>query len=63
MAKYSFIDFGTRDFLRNDNGEVVEIEAAHYEEAEDWLLDKGEDYGWTNSGVRYWNWNEESGEE
>jgi hypothetical protein len=59
MAQYSFIDFGLRDFLRDDNDEVIVIDVPHHEAAEDWLLTNGEDVGWTNSGVRYWNWTEE----
>jgi hypothetical protein len=57
---YSFIDFGTRDFLRSfEQGPVLELEADSYEEAEEWLLNNGEDFGWTNTGVRYWCWEEE----
>ena len=61
MAKYSFIDFGNRDFVRYiDNDEKVEVEANSVEDAENWLLKNGDQLtDWTNSGVRYWNWNEE----
>lgn len=55
---YSFIDYGTQDFLRYGNGGVIKIEGS-YQDAEDWLILEGEDYGWTNRGVRYWNWEEE----
>lgn len=56
---YSFIDYGRQDFLRNPNGSVVKIEADYQEEAEDWLMDNGEKYGWSNDGVKYLNWNED----
>ena len=56
---YSFIDFGTRDFLRDAFGDPVEIQCNSYEEAEEWLLAFGESNGWTNTGVRYWCWEEE----
>lgn len=56
---YSFIDFGLEDFLRDDKGDVIKISGT-YEDAESWLLDNGEENGWTNAGVRYWNWDEES---
>lgn len=59
MAQFSFIDFGTRDFLRNEKGEVLEFACQSYEQAENWLLKNGEKYGWTNQGVRYWNWDDE----
>lgn len=59
MAQYSFIDFGNKDFLRKDNGEVIIIQCSNYHEAENWLLDNGEKYGWTNEGVRYWDWDDE----
>ena len=58
MKRYSFIDDCIRDFLRDDNGEVIIIEVENFDEAETWLLDHGEDYGWTNSGVKYHEWGE-----
>lgn len=60
MAQYSFIDFGNKDFLRYDNGDVIIIDFTSYEEAEDWLLSNGDDYGWTNQGIRYWVWDDEN---
>jgi hypothetical protein len=57
--KYSFIDLGKKDFLRNSFTDLVlEIEVECFEEAEDWLLKNGEYFGWTNSGVKYINWDE-----
>ena len=57
--KYSFIDNEKRDFLRDENGEVIVILCNDWLDAEDWLLSEGEKYGWTNTGVKYFNWNEE----
>lgn len=59
MYLYSFIDFGLQDFLRDENGEVVKLKFFDVTCAEDWLLTHGEEYGWTNQGVRYWCWDEE----
>lgn len=59
MAKYSFIDFGNRDFVRYENGEKIEIEVSSVEEAEDWLLKNGDTLtDWTNSGISFLNWDE-----
>lgn len=59
MEKYSFIDEGTKDFLRDDSGEVIVIEGEDFHDAESWLLNHGEDYGWTNTGVRFHVWGED----
>lgn len=56
---YSFIDFGLRDFLRDNSGGVIKIQVESYTEAEDWLLEYGEDHGWTNEGIRYWCWEDQ----
>lgn len=53
--EYSFIDLGNKDFLRDDDGEVIIIEGT-FHEAEEWLLEHGEKYGWTNSKTRFWSW-------
>lgn len=63
MAQFSFIDAGQKDFLRDDDGNVIIKDFDNYTEAEDWLLDHGEKHGWTNQGVKYWNWDEEMGTE
>lgn len=57
--KFSFIDCELQDFLRDKNGEVIIINASYWEEAEGWLLSNGKQYGWTNTGVKYFNWSEE----
>jgi hypothetical protein len=55
MYKFSFIDFGLKDFLRDDEGKVVVEEFSSYQEADDFIADgKLEWYGWTNSGRRIW---------
>jgi hypothetical protein len=60
MYKFSFIDFGLKDFLRDDEGKVVVEEFSSYQEADDFIADgKLEWYGWTNSGTRKWCWDEE----
>lgn len=59
MKQYSFIDFELKDFLRYPDGSVIIIDFDNQEEAEEWLLDNGDDYGWTNMGVRYWCWDEQ----
>lgn len=59
MGIFSFIDYENKDFLRNDDGSVVMISCATWEGAEQWLLKNGKQYGWTNTGVKYFNWLEE----
>jgi len=58
MGLWSFIDAGNKDFVHDDNGEVVRIKADSFEEAEKWLLDNEEATDWTNQGTRYINWEE-----
>jgi hypothetical protein len=60
--KYSFIDNDNRDFLRDENGEVIVILCDDWQDAEDWLLSEGEEHGWTNTGIKYFNWSEEFGD-
>ena len=57
MALFSFIDNANKDFLRYDDGNVVIVEFDTYTEAEGWLLTEGSYYGWTNTGIKYFNWN------
>lgn len=59
MALYSFIDNENKDFLRDEDGNVIKITSDTFDDAEMWLLSNGEKYEWTNSGVYYFNWNEE----
>lgn len=57
---WSIIDFGLHDFLRNTDGKPLMFET--YRIAEDWLLSRGKDYGWTNTGVRFFKWADETEE-
>lgn len=59
MDLYSFIDFGQKDFLRDENGEVIRLEFPDGQCASEWLIDHGDEYGWTNQGSRCFNWTEE----
>jgi len=62
MYKFSFIDFGLKDFLRDEYDEVLIIKLNSFYEAEEWLLSNGEEYDWTNQGVKYLCWDIEEGE-
>ncbi len=62
MAIFSFIDYGKRDFLRYDDGSIIMITCATWEGAESWLHTRGVKYGWTNEGVKYFNWDDEFGD-
>ena len=64
--QYSFIDFKLKDFVRYDDFDkdnfenVVIIDANSNEEAEDWLLKHADsETDWTNSGTRFWCWDDE----
>ena len=59
MAIFSFIDNENKDFLRYEDGSRVMISTDTWEGAENWLLNNGKKYGWTNTGVKYFNWSEE----
>jgi len=59
MAIFSFIDNVKKDFLRYEDGSIIMISTATFEGAEHWLLTHGEKYGWTNTGVKFFNWSEE----
>lgn len=56
MEEYSFIDNGLKDFLRDENNQVIIKKVGCFEEAEEWLLENGKKYGWTNTGVKYYEW-------
>lgn len=62
MYKFSFIDFGWKNFLTDSQGDVIVINCDSYYEAEEWLLEHGEKHGWTNQGVKYFCWDVEEGE-
>lgn len=54
--------FWIKDFLRDVTGDVLTKDFDSFDEAEEWLLDNGQYYGWTNEGVKYWCWDVETGE-
>ncbi len=61
MYNFSFIDYGLKDFIRDDEGEVLTLPFASYSEADDFIANGGlEDYGWTNKGTRKWCWEYEA---
>lgn len=62
MFTFSFIDFGWNNFLTDGFGKVLTRQFGSFKEAEDWLLENGEKYNWTNKGVKYFCWEAESGE-
>jgi hypothetical protein len=64
MYNFSFIDFGLKDFIRDENGEVLTKQFGSYDEAEEFIMDGGlEEFGWTNEGTRKWCWEAEDGED
>lgn len=57
---FSFIDFGHRDFIRDEKGDCLKLEFSGYEEADDFIMTGGlHEYGWTNEGTKKWCWDEE----
>ena len=53
MFQFSFIDFGNRDFIRDDEDKVLMKEFSSWEAADDFIMDGGLDnYAWTNSGIK-----------
>ena len=60
MLEFSFIDFGLRDFIRNENGDVLIVNFNSWEDADDFIMDGGlNEYDWTNSGTQKFCWNDE----
>lgn len=58
---FSFIDFGTRDFVRDHDDVTLKLEFSGYEAADDFIMNGGlEEYGWTNEGTKKWCWEEEA---
>lgn len=56
--RFSFIDSELEDFLRDEKGKIIIVEGDLYD-AERWLLEEGEKHGWTNTGIKYFNWSYE----
>lgn len=61
MPRYSFIDFGNEDFVRDEADQTVTIEAEDAAAAEDWLLSNHQQTDWSNNGTRIWCWDKEAG--
>lgn len=63
MAKYkkfSFIDFGQKDFVRNSNGEALIKKFKNHDDADHFIMDGGlNEYDWSNKGTRIWCWDDE----
>lgn len=59
MALFSFIDYGNKDFVKDNDGNVIRKQFANEDEAEDWLLSNSTEHDWANSGVIFWNWDED----
>lgn len=56
----SFIDHGTKDFVRDHKGKTLKLEFKNFEAAEDFIMNGGlEEYGWSNDGTRKYCWDEE----
>ena len=57
---WSIIDTGRKDFIRDDEGKPFMFDTQR--KAENWLLKNGYLHGWTNSGTRYFCWEDDSKE-
>ena len=63
MLQFSFIDQGLRDFIRDENEDVLVKEFSTWEEADDYIMDGGLfDFGWTNQGTQKHCWNDPDGD-
>ncbi len=63
MLQFSFIDQGLRDFIRDENGDVLVKEFSSWEDADEFIMDGGlTDYGWTNQGTQKKCWNDPDGD-
>ncbi|MDR2084354.1 MAG: hypothetical protein LBP67_05105 [Bacteroidales bacterium] len=59
MLEFSFIDRGLRDFIRDNNGEVLIVEFDSWEAADEYIMSSNLDqYGWTNQGTQKYCWND-----
>lgn len=54
--KISFIDLGTKDFIRDESGRPIIIKTNNPDEAATWLLKNGAALGWQMNGTRYFDW-------
>jgi hypothetical protein len=47
--EFSFIDFGTKDFVRKHNGDTLILEFDTWDDVEEFIMDGNlYEYGWTN---------------
>ncbi|MAD76899.1 MAG: hypothetical protein CML20_19310 [Rheinheimera sp.] len=63
MKTFSFIDFGLKDFLRDEFNEVIKINAEDNHHALDLFLAPGgvaDKSDWTNKGLKSWCWEDEA---
>ena len=55
MYDFSFIDFGLKDFIRDEDDQVLILKFASYQDADNFIGDGGlYEYGWTNKGTKKW---------
>lgn len=58
--EFSFIDYGTKDFVRDEQGETLKMQFNSWEDADDFIMRGGlDEYGWSNDGTRKWCWDED----
>lgn len=61
---FSFIDYGTQDFVRDHDGSSLKVELNSWADAEDFIMDgRLDEYGWTNKGTRKITWDDEDDED
>lgn len=57
---FSFIDFGSRDFVRDHDGTALKLEFSSYDEADNFIMVGGlDEYGWSNDGTQKLCWDDE----
>lgn len=57
---FSFIDFGNRDFVRDENGEALKKDFKNWDDADNFIMEGGlDEYDWTNTGTRKFCWDDE----
>lgn len=62
MFSFSFIDFGLKDFVRNEDGDTLILLFPSFSAADSFIEDGGlEEYGWTNEGTQKWCWEAQDG--
>jgi len=57
--EFSFMDYGAKDFVRDDNGDCLIKEFNSWEDADNFVMEGGlDEYGWTNEGTRKICWDD-----